>query len=124
MNASDASMTAEPANLDDLFQRCLGNLDLVQRVLQAFESHFEKDLDELESALKSASLAAAAQIAHRMKGASSNVAATSLARELASMEELTRNEQVPEAFACIGRLRDEWKRFLDTEKNFAACLAN
>ena len=77
MSIAEVSDTA-PADLEDLFRRCLGNLDLVERVLQAFENHFEKDLDELEAALKSASLTAVGQIAHRMKGASSNVAATAL----------------------------------------------
>ena len=107
-----------PADLEDLFRRCLGNLELVERVLQAFESHFEKDLDELEAALKSASLTAVGQIVHRMKGASSNVAATALARELAAMEDLARNEQLPETFACMGRLRDQWLRFREADKDF------
>ena len=62
-------------------------------------------------AYKGASLTAVAQIAHRMKGASSNVAATSLARELASMEDHARNEQVPEAFACVGRLAQRMETF-------------
>lgn len=118
MSIAEVSDTA-PADLEDLFRRCLGNLDLVERVLQAFENHFEKDLDELEAALKSASLTAVGQIAHRMKGASSNVAATALARELASMEELARNEQLPESFACMGRLRNQWQRFREAEKDLA-----
>ncbi|MEX2169087.1 MAG: Hpt domain-containing protein [Pirellulales bacterium] len=119
MSIAEASVTAEPANLEDLFQRCLGNMDLVERVLLAFESHFEQDLDELEAALTTASPNLAAQIAHRMKGASSNVAAMALTRELTSMEKLARNEQMPEAFACMGRLRGEWQRFLDADKDFA-----
>jgi HPt (histidine-containing phosphotransfer) domain-containing protein len=123
MSIDDVSVVDEPANLQDLFQRCLGNLDLVERVLQSFEGNFEKDLDELEAALKARSLTSAAQIAHRMKGASSNVAATSLARELASMEELARNDQTTEAVARMGRLRDEWQRFLNVEKDFAGCMS-
>lgn len=119
MSIAEASVAAEPANLEDLFQRCLGNIDLVERVLLAFESHFEQDLDELEASLNLTSFDTAAQIAHRMKGASTNVAAIALTRELTSMEKLARNEQMPEAFACMGRLRGEWQRFLDADKDFA-----
>jgi HPt (histidine-containing phosphotransfer) domain-containing protein len=122
MSIAENSVAAAPADLHDLFQRCLGNLDLVQRVLDAFEGNFENDLDELEAALKATSLTAAAQIAHRMKGASSNVGATVLARELASMEDLARSNQVPETLVCMGRLREEWQRYRKVEKDFAGWM--
>src|SRR5690606_30049076 len=108
MSIAEAS-GADVANMEDLFRRCLGNLDLVERVLQAFESHFEDDLEELEIALKGKCYERVAQISHRMKGACANVAATSMARELADMERFARDEQQSELDACMERLSEEWK---------------
>lgn len=124
MSTANATIPAESVNMEDLFRRCLGNLALVERVLQSFESHFEDDLDELETALDARTLERVAQIAHRMKGASSNVAAMSLAHELAAIEDAAREERVPDALECIGRLRSEWTRFLSIERDFTGCLSH
>jgi HPt (histidine-containing phosphotransfer) domain-containing protein len=110
--------------MEDLFRRCLGNLALVERVLHSFESHFEDDLDELEAALDSRSFERVAQIAHRMKGASSNVAATALAQELATIEESAREECVSDALDYMDRLRSEWKQFQSIERDFTGCLSH
>jgi HPt (histidine-containing phosphotransfer) domain-containing protein len=113
---------ADVANMEDLFRRCLGNLDLVERVLQAFESHFEGDLKELEIALEGNCYERVAQLSHRMKGACANVAAVSMARELAAMERFARDEQQSASNACMERLREEWRRFVTAEKDLTGML--
>lgn len=124
MSTAKITVPVESANMEDLFRRCLGNLTLVERVLQSFESHFENDLDELEAALESRSFERVAQIAHRMKGASSNVAATALAQELATIEEAARDECVSDAMGCMNQLRHEWKQFQSIERDFTGCLGH
>ena len=109
--------------MEDLFHRCLGNLDLVERVLRAFESHFESDLEELEAALRANCFERVAQISHRMKGACSNVAATPMARTLASLEQWARDENRAEAAACMDRLREDWQQFVAAEKDFTGLMA-
>lgn len=123
MSTANAVIPTETANMEDLFKRCLGNLALVERVLQAFESHFEEDLEELEAALDSRSFERVSQIAHRMKGAASNVAATSLTQELATIEAAAREESVPDALTCMQRLREEWSQFQMIERDFTGCLS-
>lgn len=100
-------------NLEDLFARCMGSLDLVERVLNAFEERFEQDVNELEAALRDGQTPKVRQIAHRMKGGASNVAAVGLVRELTAVENQAASGQIECLPESLGRLRSEWVRFLE-----------
>src|SRR5271165_4200658 len=65
-------------DLQELCDRCIGNLDLVQRVLDKFEQRLPEELAELERALELGDTAQAALVAHRIKGNASNVSAGAL----------------------------------------------
>lgn len=92
--------------------RCLGNLEVLERVVSIFQTEFTHDLDSLEALVDSPGAGEQiARVAHRMKGASANVAANKLNRCVAEIEQLARKEQVHELRLRLERLREEWGQF-------------
>lgn len=68
-------MTATEANGDflnpqTLVERCMGNLDLVQRLLSRYADAGRQDCEQLEAALRAGDLTTLAFVAHRLKGSS------------------------------------------------------
>lgn len=115
LGASTAVEADAPSiNLEDLFARCMGSLDLVERVLNAFEQRFEQDLAELEALAANSQLLQVRKTAHRMKGGAANVAAAALTRHLAEIEAQAETGQAERVGEAMKRLRREWKRFLES----------
>ncbi len=57
----------------DLLTRCMGNAQFAARILEAFQRQLSGDLEALDAAILAGDAAEVAVIAHRVKGASSNV---------------------------------------------------
>ncbi len=70
----------------ELCNRCLGNIQLVERVVAAFEEGFSADLDQLRSFIVAGQIEEAAKLAHKIKGASANIAAYQLQAVAADIE--------------------------------------
>jgi len=111
-----------PPALDpqELLARCLGNLDFAERVLAKFASRFDADLEALEAAVRSDDADQITLIAHRIKGASANVAAHGLRQQAAGIEELARQQALTEIPAQLAQLRTEWGRFAQSVATFRA----
>jgi HPt (histidine-containing phosphotransfer) domain-containing protein len=101
---------SSPIDVRELLERCMGNIELAERVLAKVESQFEADIAELERAYAERNGKLMAGIAHRLKGSSSNVAAHDLQRCAAEIEELARRESLVEFPAQLEKLRGEWSR--------------
>ena len=97
---------------EELLARCLGKIELAERVLAAFHSRFDLDLSELREAVRSEDAEAVARVAHRLKGASANVAAEELRTRAAGIEQLARCGGLPEVPGHLEELRSEWTRFV------------
>lgn len=102
----------------ELLARCLGNLDFVERVLAKFESRFDADLEALAAAVRSDDSDQITLIAHRIKGASANVAAHGLRQKAAGIEQLARQQALTEIPAQLEQLRTEWGRFAQSVATF------
>jgi HPt (histidine-containing phosphotransfer) domain-containing protein len=100
-----------PLDLPALEARCLGKLDLVERVLQTFNHQLDADLEKLEQALATGDVATFVQVAHRIKGMSANTEARQLAREAAIAEQKAREKAVTELPHHIERLRNNRAQF-------------
>lgn len=77
-------------NVDELLARCLGNVDIAERILAKFQISVGLDLEELERGLDQQDAGAIAQVAHRIKGASANISAPALYELAAEIEQLGR----------------------------------
>ena len=64
---------APVVDLEALKRRCLGNTDLVARVLKKFAIQLDNDLAELAKALSGSDAESFALVAHRIKGMSANI---------------------------------------------------
>ncbi len=102
-----------PFDADELVARCLGNLEFVQRVLAKFQERLDADLTELDEAVLAADAERIARVAHRLKGASANVAAHGLRQRAAGIEELARQRSLDEIPSELDELREEWSRFTE-----------
>ena len=72
----------------ELVERCLGNLELADRVLRRFRDGIDDTLTQLQVLAEADDLAALARRAHRLKGEAGNVGAERISLYAAEVEEL------------------------------------
>jgi len=106
-----ASESAAPLDLADLMERCLGHLELAERLLKSFESRFWPEVLQLEEALAAEDREQVSQVAHRLKGASANVSACALGQIMSLIEQASRCGRLHEVAQQLQRLPREWDNF-------------
>lgn len=105
---------ASALDLDELVDRCMGNLEFVDRVLTKFQQRFGENLDELERALAQKDTERVVLIAHRLKGESASVAAGALRDRAGEIEALGRAGHISNIPDCLQRLRGDWALFSES----------
>ena len=90
----------------------MGNIDLVQRVLEKFQERLPSELAELEKLLACHDVEQIAYVAHRIKGTSATISAQGLRQAAAEIEDLGRAQQASEIPTALEHLRSQWRRFL------------
>lgn len=88
--------------------RCLGNVDLVDRVVAKFLERLDADLTSLERAIEASDATGVAQLAHRLKGMAANVEARQLKDHASAVEEQARDRRLaalPNRVASMRRLQ-------------------
>ena len=98
-------------NVPELLARCLGNVEIAERVLNKFSDRFGSDLCDLQRGLTGPNLELISQAAHRIKGSSANVSAHRLCDLATEIEQLARLEQTEEISRYVEELHREWERF-------------
>jgi HPt (histidine-containing phosphotransfer) domain-containing protein len=101
-------------DLEMLKARCLGNLDLVDRVLKKFATQLDSDLEELEQALEAGDARTLASVAHRIKGMSANVEAWPLHGTAVGAERCARENQLADLQEHLARMRQERGRLAES----------
>jgi len=96
-----------PIDLEALQARCLGNLDLVDRVLAKFTTQVDADLDELEQAIGAGNAEQAAHLAHRIKGIAGSVEARDLYADAALAEEVALEKRLADLPDFLKRMRGD-----------------
>jgi HPt (histidine-containing phosphotransfer) domain-containing protein len=107
MNDSPCESAEVVLDFEDLKSRCLGNMDLVERVLTKFAGQLDQDLDDLESAIRDGDAAQAAHFAHRIKGIAASVAARALFDDASTTEECALENELAELPDNLHRLRGD-----------------
>lgn len=111
---------ADPAvDIMALLGRCLGNFELIIRVLARFRKTGSADLEQLGRAIDRSDFAAVVEIAHRFKGAAGNISAAGLHKIAASMEQLSREQNAVDLPGLLSQLTVEWEKFLRYADAFA-----
>jgi HPt (histidine-containing phosphotransfer) domain-containing protein len=109
-----STQESAPIDLQELIERCMGNLELAERVLSKLQSRFDEDMARLEQALSAKDGQLIASIAHRLKGASANVAAHDLQKCAAEIEELANQDILADLPVHLEILRHQWSRLNDS----------
>ncbi len=102
----------EVLDLQGLCERCMGNLDLVERVLDKFDKRLPDELAELERVIELGDAANTALVAHRIKGNSSNVSASGLQQAAADIEDLSRLGRMADTQVPLRNLHEQWQRYV------------
>ena len=96
MSTTDTvSPTRLTLDCEELLSRCLGRVEIAQRVLRKFHETIQADVDQLANAVSERDFRTAALVAHRIKGAALAIAAQRLC-DLAIAMELSALESQPE----------------------------
>lgn len=111
MNLIDEIQSVDVLDHNDLLKRCMGNRQFALRIVEAFERQLVADLDELDQAVATEDAAEIAVIAHRIKGACSNVSARRLQQLALRLGELATSRDMVEIRRCGPHLRKERERF-------------
>jgi HPt (histidine-containing phosphotransfer) domain-containing protein len=111
-----------PIDVRELLERCMGNIDLAERVLSKLESQFQADITELERAYSEKNDKRIASVAHRLKGSAANIAAHDLQKCAAEIEDLARQEIIEDLPAHFDKLRAQWLRIKDSTASPRAAL--
>jgi len=112
------SSRSEVLNLNELIDRCLGNIELAERLLRRFEDLLEADLDVISQAASAADVELVCQIAHRIKGASANVAAPALVKVAEEIETAAKDADFETIWSRLPVLAAERDRFQRSTPHF------
>jgi HPt (histidine-containing phosphotransfer) domain-containing protein len=102
-----------PIDWNDLLARCLGRIDIVDRIVRKFQTTLQADLVHLELAVRTENSAAVAQITHRLKGACLAVAAYELRDCAHALEDCATTHNLHDLPRCLAELQEATARFLE-----------
>jgi len=112
--SADCVQADRPYDMEQLVRRCMGRIELAERLLKSFESRFPEDLTKIEDSLRALDTPAASRMVHQLKGAAANVSAPDLYSMLARLEDNVRGEQYGQANDCVGEIQQTWRRYANS----------
>lgn len=98
---------------EGLRSRCLGRVDLMERVLGRFHESLEQDLQTLEDAAEELDSERIARWAHRLKGAAMTVSATGIQNRAERLERLLSRGSEQQVRECLVDLKDQCTNLSD-----------
>ncbi|WP_417847476.1 Hpt domain-containing protein [Thalassoglobus sp.] len=100
-------MSHETFQFEQLSEKCLGNQELVQRLLDRFQASLSQVVHEIEDAVKRNRQTQIKELAHHLKGEAGTMCATeisSLASQIYDAADASANGQLPR---LVSKLSDE-----------------
>ena len=105
-----------PLDRRQLINRCLGRIELAERLIVSFQTRFPNEAGQIERALAEGDEPNLVRLVHQLKGAAANVSAPILHGLLTTMEHSARNgdrSAVVESMSELYGAWDQFKRFLE-----------
>ena len=115
---SPRSLPNGPIDCEELLSRCMGRMELMERMLTSFRDNAESDVDALLDAIESGDKQELARIAHKLKGTSLTVSARSLADTADRLQEVA----VRDAEDSLSDFACELKREYDSVSSHLTLL--
>jgi HPt (histidine-containing phosphotransfer) domain-containing protein len=110
---SDAASSAPgPLAFDvkTLAERCLGKIDLIERIIVRFEAEASGFLQEVDALVSEADAGGVALFAHKLKGMAANISANELHGIARELERVAKEDNLDAVHELIPALRREMKR--------------
>jgi Amt family ammonium transporter len=121
---SHHTLVAEP-HIDSasLLERCMGNVDLMARLLAAFEPEIGREVDRLDDAIKAGDNPRIANVAHTLQGSAANLSAARLSALAREVEHAARRNESHNHSLLLAEVRREFDRCIATLPglNIPAC---
>jgi two-component system sensor histidine kinase/response regulator len=108
-----AAACPPPCDFHRLLQRCMGDRELLDRIIIKFAEQSAADLDRLEQSIAAGDTRQVERLAHGLKGAAANLSAARLRELAAEMEARARAASLESAAVVLAGLRTELQHFLD-----------
>ena len=102
-----------PFNVERVLNRCMGNVQLLEKMLDKFQERSLRDLEDLARFVSEGNAAQAATLAHALKGAAANLSAERVKEVAADIEAMGRSQRLDAAPDQIDRLKSELDRCLE-----------
>ncbi len=96
----------DPLNLEAALERLMGDVDLLEMLVQQFLEEIPTVLEEIKSALDQGDAEAVYGKAHRLKGAAGNLSADAVAAAALRLEQSGRDGDLDDGSAAMGVLQD------------------
>ncbi|MDB5324173.1 MAG: domain S-box [Phycisphaerales bacterium] len=110
--AIDQNDTVAPFDMKTLLDRCMGNANIVGKILEEFEKQIAGDVRHIEMLVESADAARVGQVAHGLKGAAGIISAEALQQVASQIEQRARTLDWEGIRDSLTPLREEAERCL------------
>jgi HPt (histidine-containing phosphotransfer) domain-containing protein len=101
-----------PINYEILLQRCIGNTDIVAKILKTFHDTIQQEIEKIRQSIESQDGENLALTAHALKGAAGNVAAQKLEEIAFCLEKMGYSGELDKATKIFTELNQEVKKCL------------
>jgi HPt (histidine-containing phosphotransfer) domain-containing protein len=109
--APAVSEPAPPLDRRQLINRCLGRIELAERLIASFQTRFPNETTQIERAIAEEDDANLIRLIHQLKGAAANVSAPALHVVLTRMEQSARGGDRRSVVDGLGELYGAWEQF-------------
>ncbi len=104
---------AVPINVDEFLERCMGNTDLYNRMLDKFHEQVEIQYSEIVDLLEKQEVESIRRAAHTVKGMAANTSAVDLMKLASEMEDFAKNGELDKFKAQLDQLQYEIQRCVE-----------
>ena len=101
-----------------LLARCAGRTDLAQRVVNAFVAQLETDIPQLSHELSQGNFEEVSKLAHRIKGAASNVDAEAIRASADQIELFAKSSETEDLSLELEKLTLHWREYVELTTSF------
>jgi signal transduction histidine kinase/DNA-binding response OmpR family regulator/HPt (histidine-containing phosphotransfer) domain-containing protein len=112
-NSPPDTGSAPPIDFDAFLQRCVGNTQAFEKILNRFKDGLPGDLETIIECAKDSEADELAAKAHSLKGAAANLSAQSLQSIAAKIETMGRSDDLQQINEALQELEDQVQACLD-----------
>ncbi len=107
------SIPSSAFDVPSLVERCMGKLDLMEKVIQKFQSEGASLVEQIFREVDAGAVDAVAKLTHKLKGMAANLSAARVRHIAGELEALARNNEDRTFRAVLATLQQEFQQCLD-----------